>query len=207
MLAPFFPGVELTGYIVIGFDGTTSPHMASDAPGADKIIAGLSMCLFGLTNHELTGEPVQPEDMLEITYRSGAETLSLACPACGCLGWARTPGGVVCGGCNAAYSGEEIGIMVRRAGGLPAGRRALALGDDDPAPAPQGPDQALVAQRGEGLGHRVDRHAVVGLAELPRRRQPAGQLAGPDGLAEDVAQLHPRRLPGVTVDGPHAGRP
>lgn len=117
-LAAFFPpGFELHGYVVIGFeDGSPSPNVCSNGDFA-KIIAGLSAALFGLTGHELTGEPAQPDDIMEIPYRAGAETRSLACPGCGSIGWARTPTGASCGGCDRPYSGQEIMALVEKATG------------------------------------------------------------------------------------------
>lgn len=116
LLAPLWPGVELTGYIVIGFDGSMRPVLSSNAGSVGQIIAGLSACLYALTSHDLNGDPAQPDDMMEIPYRSGAETKSLACPGCGCIGWGRTPGGIRCGGCGNDYDGAELRAMLDRAG-------------------------------------------------------------------------------------------
>lgn len=93
---------------------------------------------------------------------------------------------------------REQRVLAPRGRGGPAVAR-----DDGPAPALAGGDQALIAQRAQCLSDRVGRHAVLLGADAGSRRQPAGQLPGEDRLAQHVAQLHPRGLPGVPVDHLH----
>jgi hypothetical protein len=113
-MAKLFPGIELDGYILIGFDGSERPHILSNAASEGLIIAGLAAVLYGLTRHELTGEPAAPMDVLEIPYRTGAQTVSLACPQCGSIGWARTPAGIDCAGCGESWGFDEIMAMIER---------------------------------------------------------------------------------------------
>lgn len=114
-LEPFFPDVKLTGWIIIGFEGSgASPLMSSNAGTEGMIIAGLSACLYAITAHELTGEPAQPMDVLEIPYRAGAKTVSLACEACGSIGWVRTAKDLICAGCSAVHSYDKIRAIINR---------------------------------------------------------------------------------------------